>query len=938
MRGRLSLWVVLGVLGAVVVAWGCQGAKGDKPAKVAAPTTTAADPVADDLLGQVTKAPVKVAQKPKPVKVAVKTEPPKVTPPKTEPPKVTEPPKTEPPKTEPPKVAEPPKTEPPKVAPAPVAEEPKGNLRPDQLQRFDDMVKTQNAGDPEAAGRAETLFAAGKKLFEDVHYEDALAKFDEALRVYPRHQAAAEYAAKTRAMLNMGLDPVRRALEDLETAQKIKAQEALVEIYNVADAGNRAKAESRASRPGDENQPRDKVLSRQLQASEKAVGHYDRALEIIRWMPHQLDLSAVRKRIEGEKVGALDRGRELRVELAAFQRERAQQESTAARDRETKQFRQTINAMLERARVDYKNGKYEEAEGICEQVLKLEPGNGGALSLRKGSREAKHRAREQENYVNNQIERASTMECIEDASIPYSKAMVYPENWAQVMQRDEGTGMTDVEPDWMAQIRRKLEKKVNFEFVQAPLTEAINFLQTVSEVNMVLDPGAKAGGERQITLRMNQAALSLALEWILKLAGLDYELRDNAVFISTPDQLKPEVKMLIYDVQDLTLQIPDFPGPEMDLQANQAGGLPVFNAPPPAPAATSQTILDMIKQRIRPESWLPGKGTSIEERGGKLVVVQRPEIHRMISSLLADLRQTQKIMVVVEGRLLRVREGLFEDIGVNWGAMDNGNPAIPTNTHGMDHTRGMLNTVGSIINNNLGVSPDQTPLGQYYSGQALGGNPLPGLSAEMHFLDALQLRAMAHALRIKDNGTELQAPKLVVHNGQRAHMWIGTQQSYVSGATATGTTVDPTTNQLLTGVVFDVRPIVSADRRYITMELRPSFTTLVSLNSSTSTVTGTTTTGVVGAVTTSNITTQLPVVDQIRVRTSACIPDGGIILIGGRMRDVQFQTEAGVPAAMNIPVLGRVFRWDRKDNERENLAIMVTARSLLFDEEERKQF
>jgi type II secretory pathway component GspD/PulD (secretin) len=454
---------------------------------------------------------------------------------------------------------------------------------------------------------------------------------------------------------------------------------------------------------------------------------------------------------------------------------------------------------------------------------------------------------------------------------------------------------------------------------------------------MVLDPGAKAGGERQITLRMNQATLSLALEWILKLAGLDYELRDNAVFISTPDQLKPEVKMIIYDVQDLTLQIPDFPGPEMDLQANAAGGLPVFAPAPPAPTTTPASIRDMITQRIRPDTWQPGKGTSIEERAGKLVVVQRPEVHRMISSLLSDLRQTQKIMVVVEGRLLRVREGLFEDIGVNWGTMDNTDPAIPTPTVGLQHTRGTVTTTSSIINNNLAVSPDQTPLGQYFTNIATD-QPKPGLSAEMHFLDALQLRAVAHALRIKDNGAELQAPKLVVHNGQRAHMWIGTQQSYVSGASATGTTVDPTTNQLLTGVVFDVRPIVSADRRYITMELRPSFTTLVSLNTSTSVVTAVSTTGVVGAVVSSVIQTQLPVVDQIRVRTSACIPDGGIILIGGRMRDVQFETEAGVPAAMNIPVLGRAFRWNRTDKERENLAIMVTARSLLFDEEERKQF
>jgi outer membrane biosynthesis protein TonB len=208
MKGRLSLWVVLGVLGAVVVAWGCQGSKADKDAV----KTTAADPIADDLLGQVSKAPPKVAAKPKPVKVA------KVEPPKTEPPKV-----TEPPKTEPPKVTEPPKTEPPKVV------EPPKTVPASRLdQLFAEMEKKEGASDPEAAGRAEALFAAGKKLFDDVRYEDALQKFDEALRANPRHQAAAEYAAKTRSILNMGLDPVRRALEDLETAARVKAQEALL--------------------------------------------------------------------------------------------------------------------------------------------------------------------------------------------------------------------------------------------------------------------------------------------------------------------------------------------------------------------------------------------------------------------------------------------------------------------------------------------------------------------------------------------------------------------------------------------------------------------------------------------------------------------------------------------------------------------------------------
>jgi type II secretory pathway component GspD/PulD (secretin) len=381
----------------------------------------------------------------------------------------------------------------------------------------------------------------------------------------------------------------------------------------------------------------------------------------------------------------------------------------------------------------------------------------------------------------------------------------------------------------------------------------------------------------------------------------------------------------------------------MDLMAaaGAGGALPLPVAAAPVAASTPATIQDMITKRIRPDSWLPGKGTSIEERAGKLVVVQRPEVHRMISSLLTDLRQTQKIMVIVEGRLLTVREGLFEDLGVDWGTM--GAPSIPTGTPGLRYTKHRLDpvniTTASLINNNVRSSPDTTSLGSFI----MGSSAKPGFSGEFNFshatLPGLQLMAVTHALRMKENGTELQAPKLIIHNGQRAHMWVGTQQAYTAGSTASGDTVMPTVNQLLLGVVFDVRPTVSADRRYITLEMRPTWTSggIHTVYNIVSSVTGTTATGIQPIATTSLVQTDLPDIMMTRVRTSVAIPDGGIILLGGRMRDVQWDAEAGLPVVKNVPFLGRFFRWNRKDNERENLAILVTARTLLFDEEEKKQ-
>jgi general secretion pathway protein D len=923
MKGRLSILLVLGVL---AVAWGCRG---EKEKKSEPPKATAGDAAADELLAEIMEGGK----------------------PKADPPKVA---KTGPPKDEPPKVAkaEPTKTEPAKVAKAePTKPAATGTSAPELERLFAEMARKDGV-DPKAAGRAEALFAAGKKLYDDVRYEAALRKFNQALRIYPRHRAAAQYAAKTRAILNVGLDPMRKALEQLERAERVRVQEALARVQSVVDAGNRARAEANRSHPGDGGKPDDQVLSRKRKSAEEAMASYDRALEIIRWLPYQVDLSALRRRVKAAKseTGAIIKG--LDGQLAAYRRDQAEKARLGGRAREQLFFYRKIKAMLDRAAFDYKNGKFVECEAICDQVLRLDPKNGTAEGLRAKSRQKRHRSNEAQTYLDKEIERRGVMEHIEAATIPFSKVLVYPDNWQKVMLRNESLGMSsEAEPEWRTSIRRKLEKKVNFEFVQAPLSEAINFLQQVSDVNMIIDPAVKAGGEKPITLKMTQASLKLALDWILKLAGLDYELRDNAVFISTPNNLRPDTNMRIYDVQDLILAIPDFPGPDMDLQANQAGALQVFAAPPAQAQNDEAQIVAMIKTRIRPDTWGPNQGTSIQPRNGKLVVVQRPEVHRMISSLLSDLRSTQKVLVVVEGRLLTIREGLFEDIGVDWGTADVSGSSFAHQSVGGYYRRGWRRSdsvdpttqiMGWVINNNVNRSADRTPIGEHYAGLADG---LTGLSTEFNFLRGssllpkLQLKAILHALRIRENGAVLQAPKLVVHNGQRAHMWVGTQRSYVSGWSASGDDATPTTNQLLTGVVFDVRPIVSANRRYITLELRPTFTELLSLDSSSSTQSvddddddddDTTTT--------LTTTTELPDVQVTRVRTSVTIPDGGIILTGGRMRDVQFEAETGIPFLKDIPFLGRAFRWNRKDNERENLAILVTARTLLFEEEERKQF
>ena len=91
-----------------------------------------------------------------------------------------------------------------------------------------------------------------------------------------------------------------------------------------------------------------------------------------------------------------------------------------------------------------------------------------------------------------------------------------------------GTGDGASEED----LRKALERKVTFDFVDMPLQEAIQFLQTLTKATVILDPAAlKESGavSTPISLRMEDKPLGFALKMILGLAGLDYTLKDEAI-------------------------------------------------------------------------------------------------------------------------------------------------------------------------------------------------------------------------------------------------------------------------------------------------------------------------------------------------------------------------------------------------------------------------
>jgi len=558
----------------------------------------------------------------------------------------------------------------PAPAPAPVAPE---NLVQERLNQ--DAARNLAVDQQGRMAAAQAAFDAAMQLYNDMQYEDAVKHFERAVTLDPTNRLAVQKLSQVRALLGIHTDRLAEKIRSLEQQERVKIQEALVALANALEEGRVYEAKASTTPIEIADEAKEKILAEQLENLRQAQARYRRVKEIMNYMPPQIDLPSERKVVEEALVRVRQKIDDKSDEISFLRRLQAQKIAEEQRLRETEIFRARIAKMNEQVGDLYNKGEFKAAEHLAMKVLQLDPFNNEAEGWKRRARAGFRSAEKRSIEMDYAEAEKSTWEEVDTAHIPFDQLVTYPTNWDVISRRPDRTaiGKTRVEEEWKKDIKKKLQRKVTFEFVDTPLEEAIAFLRSLTNVTMIVDPKVVQGGALPISLRVTDMSLDLALEWLLKLADLDYALKDNAIFISKKQTLVEDVELRIYDVSDLTQTIPDFPGPDFQLttagdDGGGAGANPFVAAP--APTVTVQSIADMIRNRVKPDSWDPNLGTSIEERAGRLVVMQRPEIHALIDQLLSNFRATQKILVNVESRFLTIREAYMEEIGVEFNGLD----------------------------------------------------------------------------------------------------------------------------------------------------------------------------------------------------------------------------------------------------------------------------
>lgn len=692
----------------------------------------------------------------------------------------------------------------------------------------------------------------------------------------------------------------------------------------------------------------------------RAVDHFERAATTLRYSAYAQANDSQRK--EAEK--ALTEAREAKAQAEADQIERAKTASAqelARLEQEQAVARQLrVERILEQANLSFQAGQYTQSVKLVEQALMLDPTNPTATALRDLADRARHNAAIDTNRERFRTEWNKTFLELQHSNIPQTESVVFdPARWAVVSQREPANYTQASELDTMenqAVLKRLEDTVLEHNFASATVQDWAAYYARLTGATFIISEEVKALPAEQTTLedfRLPRRSVAEALRNIQSQTGVAFSIRDSIVHLVSPEKAIGVLYVEKYHVQDLVQGVYGKPGPNLSLPIPGVDQ-PLFpeDEETPAPSVVDEGRLqDLLKSTVASERW-DGNPFTMNAQAGVLFVRANAETHKQIERLIGELRKHVGIQIDVEARFLKVEDSFLEDVGIDLRGLGNqaaqGLAGRGLEKKGLRPNAG-FDDFGPSTNANAatpgltgtgtepGVFFDNGRDGDYmarlenlYDG-TLGGrrgglDNAGGLSLQYAFLDDAEIEVVLRAVAKQERSEQIDAPRLMVFNNVRASMHNLRNIAYIRDfdveIAQAAAVANPVVGVVHEGVALDVRPVVDADLKFITLELRPTVMTLQLPIPQFTTTLG------VGQ----PISIQLPEVNLQKVRTTVTIPDGGTMMLGG-MRLVERQNlRSSVPLLGNVPGLSWLFSRRGTSVQNRKILILIKAKIVLMEE------
>lgn len=421
------------------------------------------------------------------------------------------------------------------------------------------------------------------------------------------------------------------------------------------------------------------------------------------------------------------------------------------------------------------------------------------------------------------------------------------------------------------------ERLFSMEFRDVEIRDVLRALGQEAGLNIIV--GEEVTGKA--TLSFRQVTVDNALEAILRSRGLTSLRQGNIIWV-VPAGDKVEEGMEI-----------------RTFSFNYATPKELTNALKPATSKAGSLIVD--------------------ERTNMLIAKDFPRNLDRVTALLAKL-DTVTPQIMIEARIVETTKSFAQQLGIQWGGAyyrdaAHGtalpyrfpNTAITSGTGKAAGPSGIVGSSGTTTSSASGQIGDNFAVNLPISIDPYGAIGLTLGSIGNFFQLGVKLSAMEDS----GMGKILSNPRIMTLNNGEAKISSGVKipiQTVTTGTTTTSTAGSTSTTGIQTIDAFlrlTVTPQVTSDQRVLmkleTEKDEPDWNRQVQ---------------------------GIPTIISRKANSTLMVMDGETIVIGGILQRSESDLEHGVPVLSRIPLLGRLFRSDLKNDSQTELLIFITPRIL----------
>lgn len=837
-------------------------------------------------------------------------------------------------------------------APAAPAEAPK---QPQSGSEWEELLNKLKANyavtEQQKASQADEHYRLAERYFQAGDLEKSRMECQNALQLNPNHAASKALFAEVTFMLGRGgATPVSSEYDKFMHEALVRHQQLLIEIDNAFERGKR-----------DYN----------LGEYDQAEREFRKILEFSKWMPTGVDLESRRKAAldmlertkESKRQKDVD---EEKARLRLIEEEKARDEYKRLIDQ-----KHELELLFGQAQLYFEQEQFPRCVQICEKILYINANLTSVAEMRNVAQRLQHMKMNRDNLKNYVEEWKRTFELVEINSAVQADELQFPdmETWKELIQKRSPKGISELKDEINDEDKTIVDKlhsiRITIDMQNAPLTAIVDYIREISGLNIHIT-GIDNPDQEMISFKVQDIVLDGALRLMLQPRNKAYMVRDGVVLITTAEALKKRVKLELYDVQDLTYGMADFPGVDISL-ANDQIGTAVAAGEEAKQQFTGEDLANLIKNTIHKDQWEEADGKSIQFQNGLLIVRNSIEMHRAIRKFLSDLRASTSMLVSVETKFLSVEQDFLQEVGMDFrdvnavagqfnrvqgiSNLTDINPGFVINPvfippgNGLTATSaGITGVFGNNVQRSLGARIQNIMTTDFLVNRFFARvlRPDGGATLQWTFLDDISFETIIRMVTRSEKNTILSAPKLTLFNTQRGNFRISNQMAYIRDydiqiATA-AVALDPVVDVVSDGISLDVRPIVSADRRFVTLELRPTVAQLFPAPPAIFSITTNVTAPGAPITDALPITIETPIVNIQRIRTTVVVPDRGTLLLGGLTTYFDEDTESSIPIWRSIPILGNIGSLKVKGLQRKQTLILCRVRIIIPGEEERRRF